>query len=357
MAAASGRTDHSLAANLYRVACEFDFFQAVRLLRLLYPDKRFNHGLEEPVDQLIRFRAKVSMGFPPSAVESIEDNDDGGGPADMTVSFMGLTGPQGVLPSHYTELMIARKFDHDATLRDFLDIFNHRLISLFYWSWEKHCLPILFEKEAAARRLEDGRKQGREQRGFTQYLSDLIGMGTPGLARDDLPVAANTLLQYCGLLGQRPRSASALAGLLRDYFQVAVEVDQFVGQWFRLDDADCSYLSPDGPRNTLGLGAIAGDEVWNSQARFRIKIGPVRLKRFRHFLPDGKGFHKLVFLTNYFVDRMFEFDVQLILQAEDVPACRLGDGPGAPQLGWSSWLKTDSFETDAGDVVLSALDA
>jgi type VI secretion system protein ImpH len=182
-------------------------------------------------------------------------------------------------------------------------------------------------------------------------------MGTAGLAGDRLEVPAGTLLQYCGLLSQRPRSASALAGILRDYFQVGVAVDQFVGKWFPLGESDLSYLDPPGLHNTLGLGAIAGDEVWNSQARFRIRVGPLGLPPFRHFLPDGNAFRKLVFLANYFVDRTFEFDVQLILLAGEVPGCRLDDGPEAPQLGWSSWLKTEAFEKDADDVVLSATDA
>ena len=42
------------------------------------------------------------------------------------------------------------------------------------------------------------------------------------------------LLCYAGLLAQRPRSASALAGLLQDYFGVPVTVMQFVGQWLPL---------------------------------------------------------------------------------------------------------------------------
>ena len=90
----------------------------------------------------------------------------------MTVAFMGLTGPLGVLPRHYTDLLLERGRRKDWTLRDFLDIFNHRLISLFYRAWEKYRLPIVYE--AAAWRHQ-------ENDCGSQYLFDLMGLGTSGL--------------------------------------------------------------------------------------------------------------------------------------------------------------------------------
>ena len=49
----------------------------------------------------------------------------------MTVTFMGLTGPKGVLPSHFTRLLLRRLRAKDATLRDFFDLLNHRRVALF----------------------------------------------------------------------------------------------------------------------------------------------------------------------------------------------------------------------------------
>jgi hypothetical protein len=39
----------------------------------------------------------------------------------MRVNFMGVIGPQGLLPIYYTELVIDRLRAKDRTLRDFLD--------------------------------------------------------------------------------------------------------------------------------------------------------------------------------------------------------------------------------------------
>ena len=48
----------------------------------------------------------------------------------MVVTFMGVTGPIGVLPYHYTALLLRRLRDKDFALCDFLDLFHHREIAI-----------------------------------------------------------------------------------------------------------------------------------------------------------------------------------------------------------------------------------
>jgi type VI secretion system protein ImpH len=258
----------------------------------------------------------------------------------MTGAFMGLTGPLGALPRHYTELLLERGRRRDWTLRDFLDIFNHRMISLFYRAWAKYRLPIAYE-EAAWRHRESDR--------FSQGLFDLIGLGTKGL-RGRLGVADQGLLFYTGLLAQHPHSASALVGFLQDYFGVPVDVVQFIGQWLSLASESRSRLGPGEAQNALGVSAVAGARVWDQQAKFRLRLGPLTFAQFCHFLPTGSAFRQLVHLSRFFAGQEHDFDVQLLLQASDVPWCRLGRrGQGAVRLGWSTWLKTREFTRDATD--------
>ena len=194
----------SVAQLCFAEGYRFDFFQAVRLLERLYPERQPIGHSASPAEEVVRFRARLALSFPPSAIHEITPAPDAAQPAQMTVAFMGLTGLLGVLPRHYTELLLERGRRKDWTLRDFLDIFNHRMISLFYRAWEKYRLPIVYE--AAAWRHQDSDR-------FSQYLFDLMGLGTKGL-RGRMDVGDQVLLFYTGLLAQHPHSASALVGVL-----------------------------------------------------------------------------------------------------------------------------------------------
>ena len=344
MAAPGRRTDPSLEEALFERGYEFEFFQAARLLARIFAGRKAVGSTARPHEEFARFKARLSMAFPPSAVHDIERIGDSGEPVRMTVAFLGLTGTQGVLPFCYTEWMLERKAAKDDTLAAFLDLFNHRLVSFFYRAWEKHRPPVLYDLSAARAQRPDA---------FTHSLFDLIGMGTAGL-RGRLRIEDESLLLYAGLIAQRPHSASALRSILRDYFGVPVEIDQCVGDWYELEEADRCYLSPELERNQLGESAFLGEQVWNQQGRFRIRVGPLALDRFLDFLPDGRAMAKLVQFTRYLVGQAMAFDVQVFLRANEVPYCRLDDeGVDAPRLGEMAWLKTREFQTDAGDAVFA----
>lgn len=342
MAAPGRRTDPSLEEALFERGYEFEFFQAVRLLARMFPERKPVGAFGRPGEEFARFGARLSMAFPASAVHDIERVPDSPDPVSMTVAFLGLTGTQGILPLCYTEWMIARNAAKDDTLAAFFDLFNHRLLSMFYRAWEKHRPPVLYELGIARNQQPDP---------FTHSLYDLIGMGTRGL-RERMRIEDQSLLLYAGLIAQRPHSASALRGILRDYFSVPVEIDQCVGGWYRLEETDRCYLAPELERNQLGEGSFLGDEVWNQQARFRIRVGPLGFEKFMEFLPEGRAMCKLLEFTRYLVGQAAAFDVQVFLRAGEVPYCRLDDeGADAPRLGWMGWLKTGEFAADAGDAV------
>ena len=313
----------------------FSFFQAVWLLERLRRD-RSGVGLQmDPADEVVRFSAQRSIAFPPSEIQSLEM--DGDGPARMVVNFMGLTGPQGVLPYHYTLLAVERARARDLALADFLDLFHHRILSLFYRAWKKHRFA-----------LADGEDRLRE------HLLDLVGMGLEGF-REALPFPTNLLAFYAGLLSPQQRGAAALQQLLEDFFGVPVEIDQFVGAWHALPERDqCAVGEENGPSTQLGLGAVVGDEIWDPQTRVRIRLGPLTREQYDRFLPTGKAFEDLRQLSRFFSNDQFEFEVQLVLARDQVPPFILGDESATPQpLGWSTWLGSAAFTRDADETVLT----
>ena len=330
--------DSSLEDTLREDPCSFEFFQAVTLLQRLRNNCQAVGRFSNPDEEAVRFLVNNQLAFPASQVQGI-DWPDGALP-QMTVNFMGLTGPLGVLPYSYSELMLERMRAKDSSLQDFFDIFNHRMISFFYRAWEKYRFPVTY-------------CLGDEDR-FTQRLLDFVGLGTPGLQhRQAMPDEA--LLHYVGLLALQSRSAAALEQILGDYFEVPVEVEQFVGAWYPLAPANQSQVEEgDGEAQQLGVGAVVGDEVWDQQARVRIKLGPMDLTRYRDFLPQGSAHEPLRAFTRFYSNDEFDFEIELILQREEVPACSVGsEGQSAPQLGWITWLKTVPFEREACDTILS----
>jgi type VI secretion system protein ImpH len=107
--------------------------------------------------------------------------------------------------------------------------------------------------------------------------------------------------------------------------------------------------------NALGTQAVLGGRVWDQQAKFTLRLGPLSYEAFTQFLPAGSAFRPLLHLTRFFAGQEHDFAVQLVLKAAEVPRCQLGArGPQAPRLGWSTWLKTTTFTHDADDAVFTA---
>ena len=251
----------AIEAILHKTPQEFQFFQAVRLLERLYPNRAPVGRFVSPSKEVVRFSAHASFPFPASQIQNIDWADAGSAPCIM-INFMGLTGPSGVLPLYYTELIVERLRQKDRGLLSFFDIFNHRMVSLFYQAWEKYRFAIAYER-------------GERDR-FSHHLMDLIGIGTKRL-ENRLAVRDDALLFYSGLLSMHTRSAAALERILADYFEIPVEVEQFVGAWQGLRESDlCRFDRGLGVSEQLGGGAIVGDEIWNQQAGVRVKLGPLR---------------------------------------------------------------------------------
>jgi type VI secretion system protein ImpH len=327
----------ALTRELLEHVHSFRFFQAVRLLARVRPERARVGRFGNPAEEVLRFGANPDLAFPAGEIQELTPSS-GSAPWAMTVNFLGLVGHMGVLPHHYSTTVLERVKNRDYALRDFLDLFHHRLVALFYRAWERSHFYVAFERN--------------EDDAVTGHLFDLVGLGSQA-TRGALGLDARDLLGYVGLLAPHQRSAGALRQILEDYFEAPVEIEQFVGGWYdasrtvqcRVDDADDEGFA-------LGTGALVGGEVWDPAARARIVVGPLPLRRYRDFLPNGSAYKALQAITRFFSDDQVEFELRLVLEKEDVPPLTLGSDGDTP-LGWSTWLRSTPFTHDASDTLLS----
>ena len=371
MTKTDGPSPPSVADRLFSEGFAFDFFQAVRLLHALEPGRAPVGRGGPPSAEAVRFRAHASLGFPASTIHDLSSPAESCRPPELIQSFLGLTGPSGVLPRHYTELLIRPDLDPRGperhAFRDWLDLFNHRLTALFYRAWEKY-RPFLERERDRPDRPEVAPGT------FTLGLLSLIGLGMPSLRNrlvvgppavaPDAPgrdrVDDLALVHYSGLLSRRTRSADGLRAILLDYFGLPVEILQFRGRWLAIDPRSRTRLAEGRASNRLGVDAVIGERVWDVQSLFRVRLGPLTYGQFRAFLPDrsrGRAAFLLAHLVRLYVGPELDFDLQLVLEAGEVPQCQLPIGlDEGPVLGWNSWLSSAPPVEDADDAVFADSD-
>jgi type VI secretion system protein ImpH len=347
MASHDGGKDRTVNEWLYAEGPRFDFFQAVKLLELAHPPE-FSVGRNVlPGREAVRFKSSVRLDFPADDIASFEPPTRSGEPPVMTVNFLGLAGEHGPLPKPVTELILSRANNKDTAFRDFLDIFNHRLVSLLYQIRKIHRFGL------------DARPPGEDR--IARYVYAVLGLGTPAL-RDQMH--DRPLLHYAGLLGQQPRSMAGLERLLTDYFragggrhrdgaeQFAVEGEQFKGRWLRLEEGQRTRLGGRGQNNQLGVDTVLGKHVWDQQGAFELRLGPLTLKQLTDFLPVGWGFAPLCELVRFYVGDELDFSLRLVLKAGERRESRLGAAGGA-RLGWTAWLGQGKAADAPAEVVVS----
>lgn len=373
MASTHRTPSDTLKVRLKSQPHRFEFFQLVRLLCRTPEPERLNARRdatrlstrlgrdEHPGRELIRFRSAPTFEFPWAAVLPREQTLLAPG-ADLEVEtqtdviavLMGLPGASGVLPEHYTELLLERArakeqlaSDKDPPLQALLDVLSHRSVSFFYRAWGKYRLPINWEQ---------AREAGvREEDHVTDALRALLGLRTTRVA-ERLGINENFPLYFGGHYARRTRSAAALTQVLIHYLRLPVEIRQFQGCWLLLDKNQQTRLpaasGKNGQHHSLGRDAIAGDKLWHVSSKFRVRIGPVNEQQFRTLMPEGSLLKEVYSVVRLYAGIQLAFDVQVILQADGVPRARLvTQGNARVRLSRNAWLRRRDLTRDADDAV------
>jgi type VI secretion system protein ImpH len=328
------KQDASVEQWLLAEPWQFEFFQALKILELLQPARRPVGESSDPDSEVARFRSRVTLEYPASEVQQLVPPAAKDDPFTMTVNLLGIAGQYGPLPIPDTERVLERLHRRDSSMRDFLDLFNHRLLSLLVKIHKAHH-PSLTALEP-----QDSRA--------AFYLYSFFGLG-PSPVRNRLGVPDRGLLYYCGILAQHPRSASGLERLFSDYFRVTARVAQLIGGWRYLEEDQWTRVGLTGRNQVLGVSALVGKRYWDQQGRFEVNLGPLNFQTFSDFLPNGTAFQPLCELTRFYAGPESEYTFRLTLLAGQVPETRLQRNS---RLGWTSWLKTRPFTNDDSQVSL-----
>ena len=312
MATAGWRGTRSLTELLREEPQRFEALQAVRLLETMAGRR-----------DAVRYRGSLGSAFPASEIARLDLPPEAGASAELTVTFLALAGAFGPLPRPLAELIEVATRRRDTAARDFLDIFNHRLISLLI-QLRRRPRPAAEPVAPEATRL-------------ASWLFALLGLETTGLRRSERLHGLDRGLPFlAGVLGRRPLSLHAVERLLVHHFAVPVRMEPLRGDWLPLDQDQTTVLGRNGRNRELGRSALLGRRVWNQAAGLRVTLGPLPPLALAAFLPGASGWASLRTLLTFAFDGAFAIELVLLPVADRANATRLGRS--TPRLGWTSWL-------------------
>lgn len=346
------RRHSSVVQRLLEQPHRFELIQAMRMLDLWF--RKSGVAQDEALTRYVRFQNSISMSFPASQIEALSAHADTDLPVNsdralqaalaarqlkyirITPAYFGFLGASGVMPYRYTEDIAAqiqtKKYEGS---RAFFDVFSNRIMALRYQAWAKYRV-----------------RQSADASGSDALLPIQLAIGgarsRPTSAVTDSDVSDEVPAYYAAMLRQRPASAKVIAAVLTEYFDAPFEVIQFVGKW---DAPEQNSLCMAGKQNsTLGMGAMLGARCWERNSRVELRIGPLSMSQYEDFLPAASGCKALVKLLSLFSLPTLEFQMRLVLRADEVKPIALG-APTCARLGMGAFLVTAPQPVECDDLV------
>jgi type VI secretion system protein ImpH len=307
-------------AELETEPWSFDFHTALRRLDCAYPDRPQSGRATRPAEEPVRVGQDPSLGFAPAPIQSFRlPTPERTG--RLRVAFFGLFGPQGPLPLHLTEHARDRmRGVGDRTFAAFVDMFHHRMFMLFHRSWGASQPTVGQDRP--------------DSNPFLRYIGALCGLGSPGLLdRDPLPNHAK--LQFVGRLMYPARNAEGLRAMIKAYFELPAEIEEFSGDWLELPPENRWRLGYSADVSELGKTSIVGRRVFQRTQKFRVVLGPLARRDFQGLLPGTKRLETLAHLVRTYVGDELTWDVKLVMRPEERRQIALGRGS---RLGYDAWL-------------------
>lgn len=317
-----------LLAELLARPESFDLFQAISLLEREGVARGFAELGADDGMEAVRLRSHVSLGFDSSDIYSAREGSETGAAFSLTTPVLSLAGQAGAMPAAFTEMLLERNAAKDFATADFLDIFQHRFLSLFYQGRKKHRLGLGWHSPTASSvaRCTDALCA----LGFSPAVNPAVS--PPATAANHVP-----WLRHAGLLGGAPRSMTGLTALLSDRFSLPVRGEQFVGGWHPLESDALTRLGSAHRSPVLGQTATLGRTYWDQAAGIRLSSNALTLSRLQSLVPGGREHADFSATVRRYLPSDTRVEVVLTPAPDAMPASRLSAHAGL-KLGWTAWL-------------------
>lgn len=312
------------AEQIEQHAKRYSFYKLVYKLERLHPNAPPVGQTGPAADERVRLRGDTSLVFHSSDIHGVDLKKKYGDDverAQVTTTFMSLYGSTSPLPAYFVEQFAQNEYQgREQPIREFLDVFHHRLLSLVYRSWSKYRFGVRYLKGGADT--------------FTQRMFCTVGLD--GFRQHDTPIDRFLFLRYAPLLAAKSRSVRGLNVVLDDLFgTMGVKIRQFVGHWTLIEKP---YRNKVGVMNhQLGQSLTIGKWIFDGSGRYTIILGPLGYDEYLSFLPGGHRRPMLRGVCSTFTRGMYDVMLELHVKTDAAPRFQLA-APRASTMGRTAWL-------------------
>lgn len=332
MAEQQAKVPSDLMAALEVYLPKMNFYRFCQLLEQLYPENSLGCS-ESPQHDALRFAPSPSMSFPAGELKCIERHPYLPRPPTVRTTFLGLYGVDSMLPYALLDDIIKRQEGYDV-LMDFLDIFNHRILTHYYRIWLKYHYPASY--------LPAGRDS------ISCCLLSLIGIGITGTDKV-IGTPSSRFLSMLGIVTQKTRTAEGVCGVIKIIVpDIEVEVTEFHPVWVTLDapTALCRHS-----RVRLGKSSVLGRRFCDANQTIKIILIAKTAAVIEKILPDGQGYRDIMMLLRLYLGYRVEAQLYMRLDKQFLPKPRLSQRN--VRLGQTARLSSRRGHPDTGFVMAS----
>ncbi|WP_413112316.1 type VI secretion system baseplate subunit TssG [Thaumasiovibrio sp. DFM-14] len=301
---------------------EQPMFPSLHLIECYVQDMRETLGTDTlPAQEEIVLEVAQHLGFPLNDMENLQLRNDGKVRVDSNV--IGLTGTNGVLPQHYSEQVLQRLRAKDRGLASFYNIFNHRLLSLYFRTWKKFQRPVAMRQESFGKTSD-----------YQRIVDALTG-------REDNR-------RWAGFHLRPVRSREALRAVLTTVAGVEVELKELQGAWMPLTRDEQTRLgkraASNGQHAQLGVSATLGKRVWSVNAGVNVVCYVKEADQIASLMPGGERLTELKRQAAALMPPSLSVKWTVEAKKSDLPIVSLTRGKG--MLGRGGILMPNKKQSD-----------